>query len=165
MRRLVGVLALVFALTACGGEAETTVPDVVPDYAHEAVAELVAAGFRVEIADVPRIARADRSVNGYAVVAQNPVGGARAQAGSVVRLMIGTSVNAGQGGLGGEGILTIPELTGMSVNLAIGLATESGLYAGVEAPKRAIKSLVVRGQSPGPGEQVQAGSEVKLTLE
>ena len=151
-----------FTYAGCASEGKTTVPNVVPNYVQNAIANLHHAGLRALIVAVPPIAKADLSVNGYAVSGQKPRAGTRVARGSEVRLTIAVSVNGGPGGLGKSGRVTVPKLTDLGVNRAITLAGESGLRATVVIPGRDLEDLVVRSQSLIPGTRVQAGTEIRL---
>jgi PASTA domain len=139
-----------------------TVPRAAPGYVAPAVAALHADGLRTVIPSVPAIHAVDASTNGYAVVSQTPARGARVPRGTLVVLRVGVSVNGGPGGLGPAG--TVPQLSGVDVNRAIGLATSQGLRVTVGPPGHPVAALVVTGQSIDPGAAVTEGETIVLTL-
>ena len=162
---LVAVIALASIGLAKRAEAETrTVPDVSPMYVHDSEPRLQRAGFKASISSVPPITRADGNVNGYVVVDQSPQAGSRAPVGSTVRLTVAMSINAGSGGLGAEGRITVPKLVGRDVNRAIWVATTHGLFVNVAPVDHEVERLVVTRQSEPPGSMVDAGSEITRAL-
>lgn len=138
------------------------VPKVTPNYVQDAERAVRAAGLRIEIASVPAITDADRSVNGYATQGQSPAAGTRVHSGAVVVLRLVISFNLGPGGVGKTG--TVPRLVGMPINQAIEAATSVGLHVTVPAVNHPIASDAVTAQSIPAGSRVTPDSIITLTL-
>ncbi len=138
------------------------VPKVTPSYVQDAERAVQVAGLRVEIASVPAITDADRSVNGYAIRGQAPAAGTRVHSGAVVVLRLAVSVNLGFGGVGKPG--TVPKLVGMPINQAMDAATSVGLHVTVPAVNHPIAGDAVTAQSIRAGSRVTPDSVITLTL-
>jgi beta-lactam-binding protein with PASTA domain len=151
-------------LAACGDSGRTTVPDVTPNYAPEAIAKLHEVGLEAEIQLIPPISKADLGVNGHGVARQVPAAGTRVAHGSSVRLTVQISENLGPGGLGTPTTTGVPNLIGLDINRAILLARQAGLRATVIPPERTLDDLVVKSQSLRPGAHVEQGTEIDLIL-
>jgi beta-lactam-binding protein with PASTA domain len=156
-------LVVLTAVAGCGSESkDTAVPEVVPLYVQDAVAKLERAGLRASILSAPEITEASLGINGYAVATQDPQPGVLVSRGSAVRLTLNPSVNGGPGGVGPAG--HVPDLVGLDVNRALGLAGAQGLLVTVRPLDHEVERLVVTEQSLPPGEDVDRGSVITLAL-
>jgi PASTA domain len=139
------------------------VPRLKPMYVQQAERALRAAGLRVVIPSVPKVADADAGVNGYAVRSQAPAAGARVPAGTPVVLRLALSVNGGPGGVGKLGV--VPNLVGLPINRALSAATAVGLHVTVAPVAHRLSSDAVTKQSLTPGAPVGADEVITLHLD
>lgn len=141
---------------------QVVVPRVKPMYVKQAERALRAAGLRVVIASVPKIADVDAGVNGYAVRSQAPAAGARVPPGTPIVLRLAISFNGGPGGVGKLGV--VPDLVGLPINRALSAATAVGLHVTVLPVAHRLSSDAVTKQSLTPGARVDTGEVITLHL-
>ena len=184
VRVLLGVIAGLAALSLCGcaGAGHTAglhvsvsalppasvngtrviVPGVTPLYVQDGERDISSAGLRTVIASIPPLRDVDGGVNGYSIVRQVPAADTTVPAGSTVRVWVAMSANDGPGGVGPP--RSVPDLLGMPVNLAISAATAAGLHVTVPAVHHRLRTDAVSGQSLRPGQDVEPGAVVVLTV-
>ncbi|MDQ3784503.1 MAG: Stk1 family PASTA domain-containing Ser/Thr kinase [Actinomycetota bacterium] len=90
------------------------------------------------------------------VISQDPEGGARVERGSTVALTVSR----------GPAPSTVPELVGLTLEEAEAKLEDEGLVLGVPTnePSDEFDEGIVSDQSPGPGDEVEEGSSVDVTV-
>lgn len=132
-------------------------------YPAEATASLCKAGLRPLYIVAPTLVRAGTNDSGYAVDSISPAPGSKVQAGSVVKVTLGRSVNAGPGWHGPRPRAVIPDVKGLDANSALGEITTLGLFANVTTTTP-TGALTVTSQTPAAGTTVNGGSTVTLRI-
>jgi eukaryotic-like serine/threonine-protein kinase len=138
-------------LLVSGGPGQAVVPDVVGQDATAASAEIIRAGFQVDVTE-----QASDSVPVDRVIRQNPAGGTEAERGSVVTLVVST----------GPEEVEVPALSGLTQQEARNRLEESDLTLGGVSTResdQAAPGRVIQ-QNPGAGTRVGRGSSVSIVL-
>lgn len=126
------------------------VPDVVGMPEGEARAALEGAGFGVGVEQAN-----DPSAPVGTVVRQSPGGGAEAEQGSGVTIVVSA----------GPGVVAVPDVVGQSADAAQGALAGAGFAVAVsEAPSDTVPAGTVVSQSPGGGAEAPPGSTVGIVV-
>jgi len=140
------------------------VPHVVPKTLTAAIQKIRGARLRPVGMSLPRIFRGDLSVNGYAAVSQRPRAGSLVADGAPVMLRVSVSLNGGSGGIARQGLVTVPDVTGLSIDKAIHAVLLAGLRVTVPAVHHRLSDFAVRRQGLNAGRTVRAGTVITLVV-
>lgn len=153
---VVAVVAVAFGLFWLlgpgGSPDQVAVPDLSDVSASEAEQQLDSLGFEVAIQEKP-----DGKIAAGKVIATQPLGGSRADEGSTITLQVST----------GPQQVPIPRLTGLSQEEAAQKLSDVGLQLNPDVrrePSSTQDKDKVIGQDPSPGIEMDAGSQITLTL-
>ncbi|WP_063059437.1 Stk1 family PASTA domain-containing Ser/Thr kinase [Nocardia sienata] len=131
---------------------QVAVPDLSNTSATEAQKKLDSLGFDVAVQEKP-----DGKISAGNVIATQPLGGSRADEGSTITVQVST----------GPQQVPVPRLTGLSQQDAEQELNNVGLQANPEVkrePSSAQDKDKVIGQDPSPGIEMDAGSQITLTI-
>jgi eukaryotic-like serine/threonine-protein kinase len=133
------------------GPERVTVPTVVGDDVEDARDQLGAAGLT---ADVSR--EETDSADPGIVLRQDPGGGAQAEAGSTVRIVIAEEPDD----------VEVPDVVGRDESEAVGALSSAGLEVAVDETSvdRPSQDGVVQSQSPGGGQRLERGQRVTIVV-
>jgi beta-lactam-binding protein with PASTA domain/tRNA A-37 threonylcarbamoyl transferase component Bud32 len=137
-------------LTVSSGKPQKTVPDVVGRESAQAAAELGRAGFEVDIRR-----EASSTVREGTVIRTDPPAGAKADEGSVVRMVVST----------GQEQATVPNVIGKTEEQARAEIEAAGLTVSVQrVPSDVANDGRVVSQSPSGGTRAERGSIVTIRV-
>jgi beta-lactam-binding protein with PASTA domain len=150
------IAVLVVAVIAGGAymylNRTTAVPDVVGKPQAEAQALIVAAGFKVGAVDTTQTAEASEVGN---VVAEQPLPGTQQKVGSNVNIVVS----------GGQALIAVPNVVGMTQAAAETALTQAGLTAAAQSGNSAtVAKGEVISQSPPAAQRVPAGTSIGITV-
>ncbi|MGI5222130.1 Stk1 family PASTA domain-containing Ser/Thr kinase [Nocardia sp. CA-290969] len=131
---------------------QVAVPDLSNLTASEGEQKLDALGFDVAIQEKP-----DGRITAGRVISTQPLGGSRADEGSTITMQVST----------GPQQVPVPQLTGLSQQEAAQELNRVGLQVQPEAkrgPSKPEEKDKVIAQEPSPGIEIDAGSQVTLTI-
>lgn len=125
------------------------VPDVTGKTVEEATAELKAAGFEMGTADQ----KYDEKVEAGKIISQDPKAGDKREKGSKINVVVSQGIEQ----------ITVPDLTGKSLEEAKQLLKDKGLVPSVGEPKYSdsIEKGLVVGSNPAAGAKVNKGDTVE----
>lgn len=150
---VIGIVgAFLWSLGPGSKAAQVTVPDVTGKTAQQAQNDLQNIGFRVQTQQKPSAVVPDGNV-----IASIPVGGSRADEGTVVTLDVSS----------GPEQIEVPKLSGMTQSQAAQALSAVGLTldpAVERAPSDANQLDKVTAQNPASGGRIDVGSDVQITL-
>jgi len=147
---LFGLLAYVLANNLLGGGELVRVPDVVGMTEDEAVDELEAAGFEVEVEPRP-----NKKVEEGEVFKQEPEADERLEEGEIVTITVSSGVRQVQ----------VPDVGGMKLKEAVAVIEDAGLKPSVtRVESETAEPNTVIDQDPAAGTEVDVNSEVELEV-
>lgn len=137
------------------GGKQTEIPDVRSLKAEDAVRRLEQEGFKVT--QTLRVEDSEKTPG--TVIAQNPCGGEKVDAGCNVELLVCA------GGVSSEGMVYVPDLRGKTAEEAEILLGKSGLIVGEKTEiNSSVKVGTVASTKPAIGARVEKGSAVTLNI-